>query len=208
MVSHSSQVRENLWVFSTDELSKENTSWWLGCEPEPILIDCPQATKENIDLLRKISRGKVFRIILTSREAHGDVRSIQEALDCNVLVQEQEAYLLPAFEGLESFSSEHRTISNVGVLWTPGPTPGSCVAYAPAPWNVLFCGRLLIPVAFNQISSLKHQNTFHWSRQLKSLKKLKDWLPQDAFPQLASGGSLKVLKNKNLLPWSSWKEEL
>ncbi|MEC7382426.1 MAG: MBL fold metallo-hydrolase, partial [Cyanobacteriota bacterium] len=91
------------------------------------------------------------------------------------------------------------------LLWTPGPTPGSCVVFAPDPWNVLFCGRLLIPFAFVQLSPLAHRRTFHWPRQLRSLQKLRQWIPSNARPVLASGAHLGALRGKKLAPWDAWK---
>ena len=85
-------------------------------------------------------------MLLTNREGHGRVRRLQQRLGWPVLVQEQEAYLLPGVDPLETFAEEHRTAAGLRLLWTPGPTPGSCVVHAPAPWNVLFCGRLLVPL--------------------------------------------------------------
>ncbi|HJL68593.1 MAG TPA: MBL fold metallo-hydrolase, partial [Prochlorococcaceae cyanobacterium Gl_MAG_24] len=165
------RLREGLWVFPPNRDCNGGTAWWLGCEPEPVLIDCPPLTKATIGALEQLSLGRQARILLTSREGHGRVRALQDALGWPVLVQEQEAYLLPGLTSLDSFAEEHTTVAGMRLLWTSGPTPGSCVVFAPHPWNVLFCGRLLIPVAFRQLAPLKDRRTFHWPRQLKSLEK-------------------------------------
>ncbi len=199
-------LREGLWVFPPNLTSNSSTSWWLGCNPEPVLIDCPPLTTKTIEALRKLSLGRAARILLTNREGHGRVRELQAELGWPVLVQEQEAYLLPGLSGLESFVEEHTTISGVSSLWTPGPTPGSCVFYAPEPWNVLFCGRLLIPVGPNQLASLANSRTFHWTRQQKSVKKLREWIPPNRFPDLASGAGLGALGGSELVVWHGWEE--
>ena len=142
---------------------------------------------------------------MTSRESHHGVQELQDEFGWPVLIQEQEAYLLPGLAGLTSFGEEDTTISGLRILWTPGPTPGSCVVHAPHPWNVLFCGRLLIPVNSLQIVSLRNRSTFHWSIQQKSLKKLRDWLPSEASPLLASGSCLPSNLEKKLFAWESWK---
>ncbi len=198
------QLQDELWVFPKNIHSHGGQAWWLGCEPEPVLIDCPPVNDFTLEFLKHVSSGRSPLIILTSREAHGKVLDLQEALDWPVLVQEQEAYLLPGLKRLSSFSNEHVTASGLRLLWTPGPTPGSCVVYAPTPWNVLFCGRLLIPVKLNCLAALRTRRTFHWSRQQKSLENLCQWLPSDSRPSLASGASLQALGAQKLSPWESW----
>ena len=143
-------LKEGIWAFPQNNLCNGNQSWWLGCNPEPVLIDCPPVTPETIELLKTFSLGRPALIVLTNRDSHGRVSALQDALGWPVLVQEQEAYLLPGIKKLSSFSEEYLTISGLRLLWTPGPTPGSCVLYAPPPWNVLFCGRLLIPLKSNR----------------------------------------------------------
>ncbi|WP_414153532.1 MBL fold metallo-hydrolase [Prochlorococcus sp. MIT 1307] len=199
------QLKSALWAFPPNNLCNGNRSWWLGCDPEPILIDCPPVNETTINFLKSVSLGRQSLIVLTSREAHGRVSELQDALEWPVLVQEQEAYLLPGLLQLKSFSANHETVSGLRLLWTPGPTPGSCVVYAPPPWNVLFCGRLLIPLKSNQLISLRTKSTFHWTRQQKSLKKLRQWLPRDPFPELASGAGANLHRGGKLYKWECWK---
>jgi len=198
------KIREGVWVFPPNHSTKGGASWWLGCQPEPVLIDCPPLNSATLDALKRLSAGRKAIILLTNREGHGRVRALQELLDWPVLLQEQEAYLLPGLKVVESFAEEHTTSSGVRLLWTPGPTPGSCVAYAPEPWNVLFCGRLLIPVAFDRLDSLPNRRTFHWLRQQNSLKKMRQWIPPEARPSLASGAGLGMLGGQKLLAWEAW----
>ena len=202
------RLREGLWVFPPNRDCNGGTAWWLGCEPEPVLIDCPPLTKATIGALEQLSLGRQARILLTSREGHGRVRALQDALGWPVLVQEQEAYLLPGLTSLDSFAEEHTTVAGMRLLWTSGPTPGSCVVFAPHPWNVLFCGRLLIPVAFRQLAPLKDRRTFHWPRQLKSLEKLRQWIPSDVRPALASWAALGLLRGQKIAPWEAWQEQV
>ena len=118
-----------------------------------------------------------------------------------MLIQEQEAYLLPALQSLESFQDECKTTSGISLIWTPGPTPGSCVAYAPPPFNVLFCGRLLIPVAVNELAPLRTRKTFHWPTQQKSLEKLQNWISSKPLPELASGVAMAASGCDRLIKW-------
>ena len=206
LINTPEKLRDGLWVFPPNKTCNGSVSWWLGCDPEPILIDCPIVNSGNVELLKALSAGRTPLIFLTNREAHGSVREMQKVLGWPVLVQEQEAYLLPGLNSLKSFAEEFTTVSGVRLLWTPGPTPGSCVAYAPRPWNVLFCGRLLIPTKFNRLHSLPNRRTFHWTRQKNSLKKLLQWLPLEARPVLASGAPPVSTESKKIVEWEAWQQ--
>ena len=103
-----------------------------------------------------------------------------------------------------TFADEATTASGLRLLWTPGPTPGHAVVHAPAPLDVLFCGRLLVPVALDRLAPLQHRRTFHWPRQQRSLERLRRWLPAKAAPALASGAGLGALRGGRLAPFSSW----
>ena len=199
-------VKEGLWAFPPDKQFNSSRSWWLGSTPQPVLVDCPVVNESNIETLKKLSLGRTSLIVLTNRENHGRVSELQEVLGWPVLVQEQEAFLLPGIQQLESFSQEHVTLSGLCLLWTPGPSPGSCVVYAPHPWNVLFCGRLLIPLRKNHLGALRTRKTFHWTRYQNSLKKLRHWLPPEPLPELASGASLQSHGGGALYHWDAWKE--
>ena len=201
---HPRAIREGLWVFPPNQQANGSTSWWLDCDPEPLLIDCPSFSEETLKGLKKLARGRSALIILTNRDAHGQIREFQEELGWPVLLQEQEAYLLPSVSELKTFEDKVSTKSGINLLWTPGPSPGSCIALAQGPWNVIFCGRLLIPVGFNQLAGIKHPRTFHWPRHLQSLEKVRKWIPSDARPGLASGANLSLLGSRLIVDWEGW----
>ena len=197
------QVRNDLWLFPPNRDCQGGSSWWLNIDPEPVLIDCPPLTQATISALKDLAGTRQPLIVLTSREGHGRLRRLQEKLDWPVLVQEQEAYLLPNVSPLEIFSEDHITVSGLQLLWTPGPTPGSCVIYAPAA-ELLFCGRLLTPLAPGRLGPLRHGRTFHWPRQLASLERVRAWLPPETRPALASGAGLGALRGEHLVDFSGW----
>ncbi len=199
------QLTDSLWVFPPEKASEEGASWWLDCKPEPVLIDCPPITTKTIGALKRISHGQRARILLTNRGGHGRVRELQRAFGWPILVQEQEAYLLPDLKNVETFEETHTTQSGLRILWTPGPSPGSCVIHAPSPWNVLFCGRLLTPVEVDRLAGSRDFCTFHWPRHQKSIEKLRQWLPQEARPSLASWRVVAPLKSIGLAPWHAWQ---
>ncbi len=198
------QIQDKVWLFPPNKDCRGGSSWWVDVEPEPVLIDCPPLTEATLHALRELASDRQARIVLTSREGHGRLRRLQEQFEWPVLVQEQEAYLLPGVHPLETFVDSHITTSGLRLLWTPGPTPGSCVVHAPRPLDVLFCGRLLVPVQKGQLAPLRHRRTFHWPRQLQSLQHLRSWIPQECSPALASGAGLGALRGERLASFDRW----
>ena len=191
------QVQLGLWLFAPNRDTQGGSSWLLEGQQGDLLIDCPAWTQANLDLLRARSGGT---IVLTSREGHGRCRRFQEALGWPVLVQEQEAYLLPGVRQLHTFAEEHQLTAGVRLLWTPGPTPGSCVLHHTGlGWDGLFCGRLLHPLAPGALAPLRQRRTFHWQRQLISLERLRQWLPAGSPAWIACGGGLGALRGDVLV---------
>ncbi len=197
------QVRDDLWLFAPSRDSKGGSAWLLETAGGDLLIDCPGYTEANIEALRQRGGGRPGRIVLTGREGHGRVRRLQQAIGWPVIVQEQEAYLLPGVAPLDTFASEHQLDPGLRLLWTPGPTPGSCVLHAAAPAiagpPLLFCGRLLVPVAEGRLAPLIGRRTFHAPRQWRSLERLRAWLPPEGPLELASGAGLGALRGGQLV---------
>ena len=162
-----------------------------------MLVDVPALTQAHLTFLAQRPTG---RIVLTGRDGHGRCRRLQEALGWPVLVQEQEAYLLPGMASLETFAEEHCPAPGLALLWTPGPGPGSCVLHArSAGIDVLFCGRLLLPVGPGRLAPLPQRRTFHWPRLLRSIERLRQWLPAGSPHAIASGGGLGALRGEKLV---------
>ncbi len=192
------EVRPGLWLFAPNRDSQGGSSWLLATAGGDLLIDCPGFTAANLEFLR--GRGGEGTLVLTSREGHGRCRRIQEATGWRVLVQEQEAYLLPTVRRLEVFAAEHHLAAGIRLLWTPGPTPGACVVHAVGPWgDLLFCGRLLLAVGPGALAPLRTSRSFHWPRQLASIERLKTWLPAGSPAEIACGGGLGALRGEVLV---------
>ncbi|MBE9152582.1 MBL fold metallo-hydrolase [Cyanobium sp. LEGE 06113] len=194
-------VRPGLWLFAPSRDSQGGSSWLLEASATglsfDLLIDCPGYSQANLDWLS--ARGPGL-LVLTSREGHGRCRRVQQAIGWEVLVQEQEAYLLPGVAPLRSFGATCELAPGVRLLWTPGPTPGACVVHARGPeLDVLFCGRLLAPVGPNAIAPLRTARCFHWPRQLASLEALRGWLPPGSPEWIACGGGLGALRGAKLV---------
>lgn len=203
-------VRPGLWLFAPSRESQGGSSWLLeGAAPAldgapagalqgDLLIDCPSWNQANLDFL--VARPARGTIVLTGRDGHGRCRRFQEALDWEVWVQEQEAYLLPGVNRLRCFADEHQLEEGVRLLWTPGPSPGACVVHvARQGWDGLFCGRLLLAAGPGRLAPLRTAHCFHWPRQLASLERLRCWLPQGSPAWIASGGGLGALRGDKLV---------
>jgi glyoxylase-like metal-dependent hydrolase (beta-lactamase superfamily II) len=191
------EVRPGLWLFAPNRDSRGGSSWLLARPEGDLLIDCPGLTRANLAFLGQRRGGT---IVLTGRDGHGRCRRIQEACPWPVVVQEQEAYLLPEVRELVLFGSEHWLAPGLGLLWTPGPSPGSCVLHARGSWgDLLFCGRLLLPLRPAALAPLRTPGCFHWPRQLASLGKLRDWLPAGSPATIACGGALGALQGDVLV---------
>ena len=193
------QVRSGLWLFAPNRDSQGGSSWFLESSALDLLIDVPALTEANLAFLRQ--RPRPAQIVLMGRDGHGRCRALQEALGWPVLVQEQEAYLLPGVRALDTFGREHQLTAELRLLWTPGPSPGACVLHArvSAAGDGLFCGRLLVPVAPGRLEPRRSRRCFHWPRQVASLVALRAWLPAGSPDWIASGAGLGALRGDTLV---------
>lgn len=202
------EVLPGLWLFAPNRDTQGGSAWWVETATLALLIDCPALSEANLSFLkaRTARRGAAGnlpepRIVLTSRLGHGRCRRWQEALGWHVLVQEQEAYLLPGVERLETFADDHRIAGEGRLLWTPGPTPGASVLHICQRFGMdgLFCGRLLIPVGPGRLEPLISRQTFHAPRLLQSVERLRSWLPSGSPQWIASGAGLGALRGDKLV---------
>lgn len=199
----------DLWLFAPNRDSQGGSSWFLEHSDRDLLIDVPALTQANLAFLQQ--RPRPGQIVLTGRDGHGRCRALQELLGWPVLVQEQEAYLLPGVKDLETFGHEHCLTPALRLLWTPGPSPGASVLLAiggeagaklgdvDGHGGGLFCGRLLVPVAPGRLEPRRNRRTFHWPRQIASLSALRAWLPVGAPGWIASGAGLGALRGETLV---------
>ena len=58
---------------------------------------------------------------------------------------------------------------------------------------------MLVPVAPGALAPLRTPATFHWPRQLASLRRLLDWLPPASPSWIATGASLGALRGGALV---------
>ena len=93
-----------LWAFPPSRDSDGGTSWLLHSQSgTSVLVDVPLLSDEHLSWLQQQPPGW---IVLTHRPGHGRCRRLQEQLGWPVLVQEQEAYLLPTLQQRHSFGEQ------------------------------------------------------------------------------------------------------
>jgi glyoxylase-like metal-dependent hydrolase (beta-lactamase superfamily II) len=190
-----------LWLFAPNRDSQGGSAWLLEMQGLDVLVDVPALSPAHLRWLRDRARGRQGWIVLTGRHGHGRCRALQQELDWPVLVQEQEAYLLPDLRACHRFAADHELAEGLRLLWTPGPSPGACVLHASggSAGDGLFCGRLLVPLGPDRLGPLRRAGTFHWSRQLISLDRLRRWLPPGSPDWIASGAALGALRGEALV---------
>lgn len=199
-------VGANLWLFAPNRDSQGGSAWLLETHHHDLLIDCPALTEANLAFLAQRPRSRRAEagwIVLTGRHGHGRCARLRAHLSWPVVVQEQESYLLPTLSERLPFGQELQLTSDLRLLATPGTSPGACVLHATASsgpaGDGLFCGRLLVPVAPGQLAPLRRRGTFHWPRQLRSLERLRAWLPAGSPGWIATGAGLGALRGERIV---------
>jgi glyoxylase-like metal-dependent hydrolase (beta-lactamase superfamily II) len=158
-----------------------------------VLVDCPAWDETNRAFLEE--QGGVRWLFLTHRGAIGKVREIQQTFGCEVLIQEQEAYLLPELT-IARFGQEFELTPEFQAIWTPGHSPGSSCLYYRHFGGVLFTGRHLLPDPQGKLMPIKTAKTFHWRRQLQSVQRLVDRFTPETLQWVCPGGNIGFLRGK------------
>lgn len=167
----------------------------LGHEAN-ILIDCPAWDETNQQFLK--DQGKIEWLFITHRGGIGQAREIQQAIGCKILIQEQEAYLLPDAT-VTPFHREFSLTEQVQAIWTSGHSPGSACLYVRSWGGILFSGRHLLPNPQGKLAPLKTSKTFHWRRQLKNVQTLRDRFIPETLQYICPGGNTGFLRGKGII---------
>jgi len=189
-------VLNNIFAFPPNRDTLGGTSYFIVRNESNILIDCPALEQTNLDFLR--SHGGVRWLFITHRGAIGKTAEIQQALGCEVIIQEQEAYLLPGLT-VTTFAQELTLDATAQVIWTPGHTPGSSCLYYNHLGGVLFSGRHLVPNLQGEAVPLRTAKTFHWPRQIKSLQYLLERFTPETLQYICPGGNTGFLRGKGAI---------
>jgi glyoxylase-like metal-dependent hydrolase (beta-lactamase superfamily II) len=185
-----------IFAFPPNRDTFGGTAYFIVRNEGNILIDSPALEKVNQDFLS--SKGGVKYLFLTHRGAIGKTVEIQQTFNCEVLIQEQEAYLLPGLT-VTTFGQEFSIETQVKLIWTPGHSPGSsCLYYSPL-GGVLFCGRHILPNLHGDPVPLRTAKTFHWNRQLQSLQLLLKHFTPETLNYICPGANTGFLRGKRFI---------
>ncbi len=183
-------ILENIFAFPPNRDTLGGTSYLVLHDQGNILIDCPLYQENNLEFCQQ--QGGIKYLFVTHRTAISkDIQKFQKNLNCQIIIQEQESYLLPNLT-IETFTDDFTLNPNCTLIWTPGHTPGSSCLYFDNLGGVLFSGRHLLPNNQNQCIPLQVKKTFHWPRQLKSQAKVINL----KIKYICPGGNTGYLKGK------------
>ncbi|MFK8182354.1 MAG: MBL fold metallo-hydrolase [Phormidesmis sp.] len=164
-----------------------------NAQPCNILVDCPAFNDVNQAFLT--AKGGVHTLFITHRGGMAQVPDFQKAFDCQVLIQEQEAYLLPTVH-TTTFHREKQLSDTSRVFWNPGHSPGSASLYHSAQGGILFSGRHLLPTKDGSPAPLRLSKTFHWPRQLRYAQRLTTDFSADTLSYICPGASTGFLRGE------------
>ena len=173
------------------EKSSENLSSDRPCAN--ILIDCPAFNEVNRDFIGQ--QGGIDTVFITHRGGMANVREFQQAFGAQVLIQEQEAYLLPSIE-TKTFHRECTLSQTSRVLWTAGYSPGSACLYHSQHGGILFTGRHLLPDRNGDPRPLRRSKTFHWPRQLRNAQRMLTEFDSSTLSYICPGASTGFLRGE------------
>ncbi|ACA99527.1 MULTISPECIES: hypothetical protein [Cyanophyceae] len=160
---------EDIYAFAPNRETLGGTAYFIAKAGGGLLVDCPPWHPETLNFLQ--AQGGVKTLYITQRAAiSNQVAKIQQALGCAIVIQEQEAYLIPEAD-VTPFRDDWQDGDFRGI-WTPGFSPGASCLYYGQWGGCLFTGRHLLPNQKGEILALRTAKTFHWGRQLKGIEKL------------------------------------
>ena len=190
------EILNSLIAFPPNRDTLGGTSYFILRNEGNILIDCPAWDKNNQDFLE--SNGGVRWLFISHRGAIGKSEEIQKNFDCEILIQEQVAYLLP--ESRVTAFTDKFTIDSISqVIWTPGHSPGSSCLYHNSDGGILFTGRHLLPNREAEPVPLRTSKTFHWHRQIKSIKSLLEKFSPQTLKYICPGANTGFLRGERLI---------
>lgn len=186
-------VLEQIFAFPPNRDTLGATAYFIVENQNNILVDCPAWDETNEAFLR--SFGGVQWLLITHRGAIGKAQEIQQAMGCAIVIQEQEAYLLPGLN-VTPFSANFILNDHTQAIWTPGHSPGSACVYYAGNGGVLFTGRHLLPNQAGIPVPLRTAKTFHWPRQIQNVQLLIDRFSPETLQYICPGANTGLLRGK------------
>ena len=186
-------ILPHVFAFAPNKDTLGGTAYLLIHPQGNILIDCPGWQEANQEFCQ--GKGGVKYLFLTNRDGISkQVRQIKNDLQCDLIIQEQESYLLPNLQPL-IFEQNYSLYDDCELIWTCGYSPASaCLYYRHDNQGLLFSGRHLLPISQTQITPLRLKKTFHWRRQLKSTQLLIDRFSADSLHYILPGANTGYLR--------------
>ncbi len=189
-------VLDNIFAFSPNRETLGATAYLIVENNANILVDCPPWDESTEEFLTQ--QGGVQWLFLTHRGGISKVKDIQKATGCKVVIQEWEAYLLPELT-VQTFEKDCTLSPDCQGIWTPGHSPGSSCLYYGGHGGVLFVGRLMLPNAQGEPMPLRTSKTFHWTRQIQSVKALQERFTPESLHYICPGASTGFLRGKRVI---------
>ena len=190
-------ILPGVFAFAPNRDTLGATSYFIVDKIGNILLDCPAWNEANQEFV--LAQGGVNSLIITHRGSIGkNVMEMQKALDCQVILQEQESYLLPEVE-VTPFAEKMPIGDDLELIWTCGHSPGSSCLYWRQQGGILFTGRHLLPKSQTEIVPLRTAKTFHWGRQLNSIELLRDRFSVDTLKYILPGANTGYLRGQGYI---------
>lgn len=190
-------IMPGIFAFTPNRDTLGATSYLIVDKIGNFLFDCPGWNKVNQKFIE--AQGGIKALIISHRGGIGkNVQQMQQVLGCQVIVQEQEAYLLPEVD-VTTFTDSLTISPDLELIWTPGHSPGSSCLYYQHQGGLLFTGRHLLPKSPQEIVPLRTAKTFHWWRQLNSIANLCDRFDSTTLKYLLPGANTGYLRGKGYI---------
>lgn len=196
-------ILEGIFAFPPNRDTLGATSYLILEKSGNILVDCPAIDEIILQFIHDL--GGVRWLFLTHRGGISpQISQIQAQLGCEVLIQEQEAYLLCELN-TNTFADNFNISENCACFWSPGHSPGSACLYWNANGGVLFAGRHLLPLSPEIVSPLRVAKTFHWQRQVQSVADILDRYAEDTLEYICPGANTGFLRGKGFIARAYWR---
>lgn len=191
------EILPGIFAFAPNRDTLGGTAYLIVDPTGNILIDSPAWNDVNQQFITDL--GDVKSLAITHRGGIGAATAITAALGCRVIIQEQEAYLLPDLK-VTTFQHEFDINDSIHAIWTPGHSPGSACIYTANNGGVLFTGRHLLPNQSGVAVPLRTTKTFHWHRQLRSVEAIWARFPaQYPLTYICPGANTGLLRGKGVI---------
>jgi glyoxylase-like metal-dependent hydrolase (beta-lactamase superfamily II) len=195
------EILPGIFAFPPNRNTLGGTAYLIVTSTGNILIDSPDWHDLNRQFVT--DHGGLNWLALTHRGGIGQAPAIVTEFGCEVIIQEQEAYLLPDLK-VTTFEHKFTIKDSILAIWTPGHSPGSTCFYYNYAGGVLFTGRHLLPNHLGAAVPLRTSKTFHWLRQLRSAEAIWQQFPA-TYPlsSICPGANTGLLRGKGLISYPS-----